>query len=428
METKQDNELALIGLLMKKPYLLDHCQLLANFENPFYNPSLNAIFVNIQTLFNTAGKVDLRSLAKLGLDSGIDVKFYSTIILNSGFDVEIHKYVKSVYDSHIKQQLSTLALSLVNCPQDDLNDAADYLNRVRGVLEDIEKRNNVTSGVTIDEAVQEVSEKAEALQMGKTGNYLKTGVFSIDRLIVGLETKKMSVIGARPSIGKTAFGLTVMSNMTLQKISCGLISVEMSEAECVERIAQVQSGVSIYDFGHNLPEDDQKKFYSSLTDISNCKYTQITRTTNRKIGNIRSIIRKMKNTDKNLKIVFIDYIQKLQGDDPRQDMKTQVASISGILTDIATDMDLHICVMAQLNRDGDEAPRLKHLKESGRIEEDAHYCFLIHRDLTVQHNGEYDMEAFVGIAKNRGGKTGDVQIRYDAKTTKFYDEVTEGCF
>jgi len=424
----EDNEIALIGLLMKKPYLLDHCQLLINFENPFYNHSLNSIFGNIQTLFNATGKVDTRELMKLGLDSSVNKDIYMTLIKNSGFDVEIHKYVQAVYNSHIKQQLSNLGQSIINCPQDDLNDAADYLKRVRDVLEGIEKRNNVTSGVTIDEAVQEVSEKAEALQMGKTGNYLKTGIFSIDRLIVGLETKKMSVFGARPSIGKTAFGLTIMSNMTAQQISCGFISVEMSEAECVERIAQVRSGVSIYDFGNNLHEDKQKQFYSSLNDLSNCEYTQINRTTNRKIGNIRGIIRKMKNNDPRLKIVFIDYIQKLQGDDPRQDMKTQVASISGILTDIATDLDLHICVMAQLNRDGDDAPRLKHLKESGRIEEDAHYCFLIHRDLTAQHSGEYDMDAHIGIAKNRSGKTGNVQIRYDARTTRFYDDATEGCF
>lgn len=425
---EDNNEMALIGLLIKKPDLLDHCQLLINFENPFYNPSLNAIFGNIQTLFNTTGKVDRRELIKMGLNSGISTDFYVSLSSNSGFDVEIHKYVQSVYDIHVKQQLSNLGHSIVNCPQDDLNDAAEYLKRCRDIIEDIEKRNNVTSGVTIVEAIQEVSEKAEALQMGKTGNYLKTGIFSIDRLIVGLETKKMSVFGARPSVGKTAFGLTIMANMTAQKISCGFLSVEMSEAECVERIAQVRSGVSIYDFGHNLHEDQQKQFYGSLNDLADCQHTQITRTTNRKIGNIRSIIRKMKNKDKGLKIVFIDYIQKLQGDDPRQDMKTQVASISGILTDIATDLDIHICVMAQLNRDGDEAPKLRHLKESGRIEEDAHYVFLIHRDLMAQHQGEYDMEAFIGIAKNRGGKTGNVQIRYNGRTTRFYDEVTEGTF
>ena len=425
---EENHEMALIGLLIKKPDLLDHCQLLSNFENPFYNPNLNSIFSNIQILFNTTGKVDRRELIKMGFASGISTDFYIALSSNAGFDVEIHKYVKSIYDSHVKQQLSNLGHSIANCTQDDLNDSSEYLKRCREVIEDIEKRNNVTSGVSIAEAIQEVSEKAEALQMGKVGNYLKTGIFSIDRLIVGLETKKMSVFGARPSVGKTAFGLTVMANMTAQKISCGFISVEMSEAECVERIAQVRSGVSIYDFGNNLHQDQQQQFYGSLNDLADCQHTQIVRTTNRKVGNIRSVIRKMKNNDKGLKIVFIDYIQKLQGDDPRQDMKTQVAGISGVLTDIATDLDLHICVMAQLNRDGDDAPKLKHLKESGRIEEDAHYAFLIHRDLTSQHQGEYDMEAYIGIAKNRGGKTGNVQIRYNGRTTKFYDEVTEGAF
>ena len=106
-------------------------------------------------------------------------------------------------------------------------------------------------------------------------------------------------------------------------------------------------------------------------------------------------------------------------------MRMQVNEISSTLTDMTADMDVHIASLAQLNRQGDEAPKLIHLKESGKLEEDAHNVFLIHRDLNQQHEGNYDGDAFVSIAKNRGGKTGLAAIKYNGKTTRFYDETGE---
>jgi len=425
---EENTDMALIGLLIKKPDLLDHCQVLANFENPFINSRLNIIFRNIQSLLNETGRVERSALIKKGLPDGIQIDFYRSLSAASGFDVNIHEYVKGVHNSLIKRKITALGHSVINCNEDTLNDGSDYLKVCRDTIEEIEKHSCVSTGVSIDEAIQEVTDKAEALAEGRKGFYYKTGIFGIDQVIVGLTTKTMSVMAARPSIGKTAFGLTVMSNMTQQGTACGFISVEMSEAECIERIAQVRSNVSIYDFAHNLDPDSQARFYGSLSDISKCPYTQITRTTNRKISNIRSIARKMKNNNPDLKIIFIDYLQKILSDDPRQDKKTQIDMVSAILTDMATDLDVHICCMCQLNRDGDDAPKLKHLKDSGSIEQDAHYAFLIHRDLSKQHAGEYDGDAFIGIAKNRSGKTGNVALKYDGRTTRFYDDVTEEAF
>ena len=132
----------------------------------------------------------------------------------------------------------------------------------------------------------------------------------------------------------------------------------------------------------------------------------------------------MKTKNPELKVVFVDYLQKIQAD-ASQSKRDQVSDVSAILTDMATDLDVHVCALAQLNRDGDEAPKIKHLKESGAIEQDAHMIFLIHRDLRDQRRGNYQTDACIAVAKNRGGRTGDVEIKYDCRTTRFYDEVTE---
>ena len=422
MTEQLNSEFALIGLLIKKPDMLDHCQLISNFENPFLGNYLNQIFANIKKLYNTTGKVEFRSLMKLG-QPAIPSDFYSELMRSSGFDVNIHEYVQEVYSSLLKRKLSALGCKLINCHEDEINTGSDFLRASRADIDEMEKNSCVTTGVSIAEAIQEIYDKTESLAKDDGKHYLKTGVLSIDRIIVGLTVKTMSIWGARPSVGKTALAVTVMSNMTLNKIACGFVSVEMSEAEIVERIAQVRSGVSVYEFTNSqMPPKQQQKFYHELNKIGSCPYLQIEKTTNRKIGNIRSIIRKMKNKNPALEVIFIDYVQKIQSDDRSQDMRMQVNEISSTLTDIAADMNIHLAVLAQLNRQGDEAPKLIHLKESGKLEEDANTVFLIHRDLNQQHEGNYDGDAFISIAKNRGGKTGLAQIKYNGKTTRFYDD------
>jgi len=419
MELTENTDFSLIGLLIKKPEMLDHCELISNFENPFSDHRLNAIFKDIKKLYTMTGACDRRELMKMGIDSQINQEFYLTLISSSGFDVNIQGYISNVYNSHIKQKLEVLGQELINCSKDDLNSATEFLTRSRNILDDLEKRSAVTSGVTLPEACKQVLNKAVKMAEGDNNEYMATGILAIDRIIHGLTTKTMSVIGARPSVGKSALGLSMMSNMSSMGIGCGFISVEMSEVECVERITQVRSGVSIYEFGDErqarriLP-----KFTTALDGIKHSTNMQIVRTTNRRIGNIRSIARKMKNQDPNLKMIFVDYLQKIKGDDGTVSIREQIIDVSATLTDMATDMDVHICCMAQLNREGDELPKMKHLKESGSIEQDAHYVFLLHRELT---NDEPISDAMVFIAKNRGGQTGTAPVAFNKKTTRFFD-------
>jgi len=419
-----NNDHALLGLLIKKPDLINDCQLINKFEDPFADQKLNIIFANIKELYYTTGKVNRRELMKLGTKDNISVDLYTKIISQTGFEEHLQSYVNVRYEALVKSRLQVLSHELGNCTFDELNTAEDYLNIVRKRLDEIEKNSQVTTGVTLPQAVKEVMNKAVRLSEGDQQDYLKSGISSLDRLICGLTTKTMSIIGARPSVGKSALGLTLMSNLTRSNISCGFVSVEMSESECAERIIQMRSGISIYDFAKNTNSNSTGKFAEQAEKLKQCRLSQITRTTDRRLGNIRSIIRNMKNKNPDLKVVFIDYLQKIQGSS-KLDRRSQVDEVSATLTDIATDLDIHICALAQLNRDGDEFPRMKNLKESGGIEQDAHYVFLIHRDLAEQAEGNYDQDCILFVAKNRGGRTGKVDIKYNAQTTEFYDNSTE---
>jgi len=421
-----NHEISLIGLLINKPQLIDSCQLLFNFANPFSDSRLNKIFGHIQELCDINGNIERKELLKLGASSGIDLALYGDLSKNAGFEIQLGEYVTEVYERHTKGLLSAMAHKLINCDKDDLNSISEYLRVCRETIEGIEKASSITTGVTIEEAIQEVKEKTEKLQKGDDQHYIKFGVLAIDRLIHGVTTKTMSILAARPSQGKTAIAVTAMSNMMQNGVPCGFISVEMSEAELIERLVQVRSDVSIFEFTHqNMGQSRKDKFYKDLEGFGGCPLIQIQRTTNRKISNIRNMARTMKNKNPELKVIFIDYVQKILGSDPRAIKTAQMEEISGALTDIATDMDVHVCCLAQINRSGEETPSMSHIKDSGVLEQDASYIFLLKRDLEEQRNAQGDelktLDAAVLIEKNRGGRTGVANLAFNAITTKFYD-------
>ena len=80
-----NNDHALLGLLIKKPDLINDCQLINKFEDPFADQKLNIIFANIKELYYTTGKVNRRELMKLGTKDNISVDLYTKIISQTGF-------------------------------------------------------------------------------------------------------------------------------------------------------------------------------------------------------------------------------------------------------------------------------------------------------------------------------------------------------
>tara|TARA_R110002020_G_scaffold175493_1_gene367422 strand:+ start:29573 stop:30841 length:1269 start_codon:yes stop_codon:yes gene_type:complete len=422
MNDDRNTDFLLLGLLMKEPDLINDCQLIANLDKPFFDQQLNWIFKDAQKLYAESGDVERKQLMILGQERNIPMSKYTAVISAGGFREQLPDYISEVYNDAVKRHLQSLGNVIINCCQDELNGSSKYMDIVREAIEAIDKASAVQSGITLPEAVKIVIDRALRLSEGNTEDYIKTGIFSIDRLIHGFKTKTMSVIGARPSVGKSALGLTMLSNMAAAGTSCAFISVEMSEDECAERIMQMRSNVSMDDFASGrMSAGSLDAFKKSAQQLKTTDKIEIIRTTKRNIGNIRSIIRRLKNKKPSLKVIFIDYIQKLGND------REEIMKVSGILTDIATDLDVHVCALAQLNRDGAESPKIKHLKECGRIEEDAHYIILIDRDLAEQYKGEYDQDCNLFIAKNRGGRTGMATVKYNARTTKFYDS-TNGDF
>lgn len=421
-----NTEQKLLGLLIKKPELFADTQRVTNFERPFFSHKYNQILQLVRNQYAEFGAVERRRLLESMSDNNLTVEDYSELIKGAGFEENLSDYITSLHDSLVKRELAAVSEKVINCTQDIMNPADKYLNAIKSTVEGIESNSAVSCGVTLAKAVENVTEKARKLSSGDTTDYIKTGIMSIDRLITGLTRKTMSVIGARPSVGKSALGLTLTANMLASGHSVGFISVEMSETECVERLMQLYSGISIDTFKKTPVNPKKLDYFEKVGDsIANLKTLEIVRTTDRTIMNIRSIARAMKRKLPDLDIIFIDYLQKITGTGKGQDKRNDVGEVSAIMTDMANDLGVHMCCLAQLNRNSSEEPKMQDLKETSDIEQDASYIFLIGRDLAQQYNGVMECDADIYICKNRQGRTGKVEIKYNCVTTRFHDDMED---
>ena len=417
-------EIQLVGLILSDPEVLSDIQKITRYSNPFSDERLNIILKHSQSVFSSFGKIPHRELLKSIRDSenGFKLDFIADVKRHAGFKASVSEYQSLILERIVKRELAILGNKIINCHLDDVNDYNKYLSEVRDVIDRVESNAVIESDVTIPQAVKMTMEKCVRLTEGTANEYMPTGINAIDSVIVGLQKKTMCVVGARPSVGKSACALSMMSNMALMGKTCGFISVEMSVQQCVERIIQVRSGVSVHDFAmQRCSEADLAKFQQVAKDVRDSKNLIISRTTDRDISNIRSIARKMKAKNPKLDVIFIDYLQKItaRGYDNK---RLEVSHVSGILTDMSTDLDISVVALAQLNRDSDGgAPTMKHLKESSGIEEDAHLIALIHRDINERVQGSASQQAQLLIVKNRDGKTGIADVSFTPKTTKFGD-------
>lgn len=434
MEERTDFERALICHILDNPLDLEDYPLLVG-DRPFTDHKLNCLLTCMKSVYS-----DDSSLPAFKLNSKVKSKF-SGMTGEDGNEVlsairqnrihslngmQIYHHVVNIYQLN---QLSILGGGLSGCGGGD-ESADDLLSHVESELRSIDQVSVSESHMTNKEAVKAVSDKMAKIADGDKTIYTPTGIRDIDKLIIGVQRGTNVVIGARASQGKSALGVTLLSNMSTDDNYGGLISIEMSTAEMMERLIQVRSNTNMLDIARNdkVTQADVMNFQKHSASLAECENIIFRDTTNRSLSNIKAMCKRMKRDNPKLGFIVIDYLQKIRSDNPKLmgDEVAQIKEASGALTDLSRDLDITIFLLAQLNRGADGSiPTMASLKGASDIEQDAHIIMLIHRDLDEQRRisaaGE-DMTALdakILIVKNRGGRVGDVGIKFNAKTTEF---------
>lgn len=241
----------------------------------------------------------------------------------------------------------------------------------------------------------------ERLMAAKTGDPhgMQTGLEDLDAMLLGLHAGQMVTVGARPSVGKTAVALQVALNMASAGHRCLFVSAEQSAEQIAMRALSNLAGVDSRWMRQpgGLQGQDRDTLEEAQAALDQMPLA-ITAPLDPTVTSVRSAVRRYSP-----EAVFVDYLQFLR--DPGHPSRfEEVSAISRYLKRTAREFNCLLFTMAQLGREAErEQPSLRHLKESGQIEQDSDVVWLLSRDQT---------EMTCTVAKNREGATGRVRLFY----------------
>ncbi|WP_210123996.1 DnaB helicase C-terminal domain-containing protein [Staphylococcus sp. GDY8P95P] len=261
----------------------------------------------------------------------------------------------------------------------------------------------------------------------KPKDFIKTGIKSIDNKIMGFERGQLNVLGARPSLGKTALALNMLWNITLAGYPTTFFSLETGGNNIVERLVSSITNIPLYKIkqADGLSDEDTTQVMDAINQIKKHSNLHIEDQAQMTPQDVREVA--MKSSDKP-HVIFIDYLTLMQSDIPQRDRRLEVEKISRDLKIIAKETGCVIIALSQLSRGvesrNDKRPIMSDLREAGGIEQDANMIFFLYRedyyDKEMQDNetGKSDIE-FI-IAKNKDGETGTAELEFYKKSQRFY--------
>ena len=419
-----DAEQATLGALLLD---WDSISVVIQYLRPdgFYSLQNQKIFSAMLDLYNEGRQGDLISLKeklkeKGDLEAAGGIAYISELTDRVPTSANVDYYAQIVKDQSIRRELIKSAAKIVSKAHDDTIES-------RGVLEEAQKEIfNLTDNTashefkTTQELVTQVINRIQTVYKNKTSlTGIESGFTDLDQMTAGFQPSEMIILGARPSIGKTAMALSMIQHIAIQKkIPSAIFSLEMSDVQVMQRLFVQESRISSEKLRTGFLSHND---FQALQDAAGKIYDSplyIVDTPNMKLLDLRSVARRLKSQN-DIKIIFIDYITLIGSENTQIPRHEQVAEISRSLKSLARELDIPIVVLSQVARSTEgKAPTLAELRESGSIEQDADVVMFLHRERSPENKGDTIPTELI-VAKQRNGPVGSVDITFIPHFTKF---------
>ena len=283
--------------------------------------------------------------------------------------------------------------------------------------------------VLVQAAIDQIQEagKKEGSLIG-----VPSGFTSLDRITSGWQNSDLIIVAARPSMGKTAFALSMARNMAVDHgKSIAFFSLEMSSLQLVTRLIVSETELPSHRIRNGKLDDHEwKQLETKIKSLVEASI-YIDDTPAISIFEFRAKARRLK-MQHDIDLIFVDYLQLMTASGEfRGSREQEVSSISRSLKAVAKELAIPIIAMSQLNRSvetrsGNKRPQLSDLRESGAIEQDADLVIFIHRPEKYGLIEDEDGNSTKGIAeimvtKHRNGPVGDIFLRFREEMAKFIE-------
>ncbi len=306
--------------------------------------------------------------------------------------------------------------------------AEELVDKAEQVVFDLSQERAVGEFTHIEDLLKDSFERITALyEAGADVTGLASGYKELDKLTSGFQPGNLIVVAARPSMGKSAFGLCVAANLAVrQNVPVALFTLEMSKMEVTQRLMCSEAKVESQRLRTGkLAQEDWPRLTGACDRLAKAP-VYVDDTGSITLMEIRSKARRLKMREPNLGLIIVDYLQLMTSGVSAENRVQEVSQISRSLKVLARDLDVPIIAISQLSRAveqrHDKRPILSDLRESGSIEQDADLVVFIYRD--EYYNGEESDQqglAEVHLAKHRNGPTDMVKLSFLRRFAKFAD-------
>lgn len=409
IETEQA---VLASMIIDNDCALDHGLLSVD---DFTDELHQKIFVGIQNLVKQEKQIDYLTLYT-ELNKQVQVSYLAKLSDSLPTTANFKQYIDQLKDLSLKRKLYKLADEIRN-PEKTGEELAELAERE---IFELREETSTSEFTRLNEIVLDVYGHIERVASGEIERGIKTGYTKLDEILGGLRKQEYILLGARPSIGKTALAVNIAENLLIRNKSIAFFSFEMSEQQLVERLLK---GMALVETGYErkMGVNEWAKLQKAANFLLDKKLF-IDDNPNKTVSDMQSMCRKLKRTE-GLDLVIIDYLQKVKSSH-RGTKREQLEQVSNDIKNMAKMLNVPILVVSSLSRANEtrevKVPVMSDLRETGQLEFDADVIMFLHRDYYYDRTNEsIKRDADIVVAKNRNGKVGRTKLIWREEYTKF---------
>nr|QYB18845.1 DNA-replication helicase subunit [Climaconeis sp.] len=398
----------------------------------FYFKNHQEIYKAIIFMHKNRISIDILTLFTFLQDNGLLQKIGGVNVLTDLISqipnlIYLEEYLVLLSEKFIRRSLIRLGYEIINSSYITNIPLENILNEVENKLfnltNNFKTQELFSSGELLSNIFFELKKKS--LSPGLSG--LSSGFSNLDLLTQGFQKSDLIIIAGRPSLGKTALGLTISLNVIRNsKLPVLFFSLEMSKEQIIYRLLNMETNISQLRLkSGKLHQSDWIKLNKMIKILSKLPFF-IDDTFNLSIQIIRSKIKNLLFEQNQIGLIIIDYLQLIQNSNLKTDNRAQELShITRALKIIAREFSVPIIALSQLSRNienrMDKKPRLSDLRESGSIEQDADIVLMLYNhELNGKKKLNNQLIELI-LAKHRNGPTGNINILLNKKRTKFFN-------
>ncbi|POQ98308.1 replicative DNA helicase [Alkalispirochaeta sphaeroplastigenens] len=395
----------------------------------FYRKAHGSIFDAVLSLWDRGESIDLITLTNELQSGGIlervgGASYISSLTTAVPTSANVEYYAQIVRQTALRRRLITIAAELTESCFDDTIPTRQLLEDAERRIFELAETNQTQSFQPAKEVVRRTISAIEKLyhnQDAYTG--IPSGLSDLDSMTSGFQASEFIVIGARPSVGKTALALSMAAHMSIgQNIPVGFFTLEMSDMALMQRLVASEARIGSQTIRTGMLRSSD---FANLTHAAGRLYDAplwISDSPGMRLLDLRAQARRMVGQH-GVKAIFVDYITLITNENRELARHEQIAEISRSLKALARELDVPVIALSQVSRDTEgKRPMLSSIRESGSIEQDADVVIFLHRERNLEESSTENMNVIkteLIVAKQRNGPVGTIEIAFVPRYTKF---------